>query len=581
MIKTLLVGINAKFIHSNLAIRSLKEYAKQHYRIPIQISEYTINQRVEWILSEIYKQSPDIIGFSCYIWNYEMIKHLVCELKKVLPNTVIFLGGPEVSYSAKQVLLDTPADAVIMGEGEQVCAQLIDAIIHHHPLEQIHGITYRTKQQIIENPPANLLPMADIPFVYQDMTDFKHRIVYYESSRGCPFHCQYCLSCNDNQVRFRPLEQVFEHLNFFLTHHVRQVKFVDRTFNCKKSYAMAIWRYLQAHDNGYTNFHFEIAAELLDEEMLSFFPSVRKGLFQFEIGVQSTNPLTLKHIQRNTQIEKLRTIIRRLQNGNIHLHLDLIIGLPYEDYQRFSQSFNDVYALAPDQLQVGFLKLLKGSGLYEKQTQYGIVCSDYAPYEVLYTSHLSYLDILKLKMIEEMVEIYYNSNRFIQTIRYLVSLFPSPFAMFEALATFYEQQQYHCCSHSNVEYYSILYKFFQTLSPTDTTSFQWLAKFDLYSHEKAKKLPEWLTVSNHEHLREEIYQFYHNKQQIETYLPEYAHLDSKQIYRQAHIEQFPFHPITGEQTDTIILFNYQNCDLLGNATYFVLDSLIERSDVDE
>lgn len=575
--KTLLVGINAKFIHSNLAIRSISKYAKEIHNLDIDIAEYTINQRCEFILQEIYKQDPDILGFSCYIWNFELIKRLCNEIKKILPDTIIVLGGPEVSFNANEVLKSTDADLVVMGEGEEIFSNLIlklhnNPILNENSILDVLGVAYKINEKIIINECAFPPQMDNLPFVYEDIQDLNHKIIYYESSRGCPFRCQYCLSGAGSKVRTLSLDRVFSDLKFFLDKKVRQVKFVDRTFNFNKKYALAIWKFLHENDNGYTNFHFEIAAELLDDEIIDFLKCVRKGFFQFEIGVQSTNPKTLEHIKRITKINELRVIIKKLQEpNNIHLHLDLIIGLPYEDYKTFSKSFNDVYALSPDQLQVGFLKLLKGSGLYQNKDKYVIVCSEYAPYEVLYTADLPYSDLIKLKMIEEMVETYYNSNRFILLIKYLVSLFDSPFSMFESLAQFYTDNNYYVMSHNNVEYYNILYRFFKTLNRGDENLYKWYAKFDIYSHEKAKKLPEWLNNDLSPQYKSKCYDFLDNKDNITKYLPEYLDFDTKQIYRQAHIEVFPFNPISNENVITPILFNYKNCDLLGNANYEFID----------
>lgn len=574
MSNILLVGINAKYIHSNLAIRSIRDYGKVNFDLSIDIEEYTINQQPDFILAQIYKKMPKIIGFSCYIWNYELVKRLVSELKKLLSDTFLFLGGPEVSYDPQQVLENTKADCVVIGEGEKSCGELMSALLAGNPLSTVAGIAFRERETISFTSPGDPLSMSELPFVYNEdsLNDLEHRILYYESSRGCPFHCQYCLSGEGNRVRFRPLEQVFRHLDFFLAHQVRQVKFVDRTFNCKKSYAMSIWKYLQEHDNGVTNFHFEIAAELLDEETISFLQTVRKGFFQFEIGVQSTNPKTLEHIQRITKIDLLRDIIAKLQkNQNIHLHLDLIIGLPYEGYERFGKSFDDVYALSPDQLQVGFLKLLKGSGLFQNQEEYGIVSSSYAPYEVLYTDDLSYSELLKLKMVEEMVEVYYNSSRFRMLLSYLVSFWSSPFRFFEGLASFYEQEGHHLRAHSNLEYYTILYRYFLKTGRGDEQHFQQYALFDLYSHEKAKRLPDWLDHSAQEVYKSRIYRFYEDKETVLRYLPQYAQMDEKQLYRSAHIQVFPFSPFTGEEKITPVLFNYKNCDLLGNAEHTVIE----------
>lgn len=570
--KTILVGINAKFIHSNLAIRSISKYAKVNHNLDIDICEYTINQRCEFILQEIFKKQPTFIGFSCYIWNFELIKRLCNEIKKIMPQTLICLGGPEVSYNACEILEKCDVDLVIMGEGEKVFSDLILNLNEYgfteKALDNVLSIAYKLNGIICENSLANPPQMDDLPFVYDDILDLENKIIYYESSRGCPFRCQYCLSGAGSKVRTLSLERVFSDLKFFLNKKVRQVKFVDRTFNFDKNYALSIWKFLHDNDNGYTNFHFEIAAELLTDECIEFLKNVRKGYFQFEIGVQSTNPKTLEHIQRITKIDKLRKIIHKLQiPNNIHLHLDLIIGLPYEDYESFKTSFNDVFALNPDQLQVGFLKLLKGSGLYLNKEKYGIVYSEYAPYEVLYTNDLPYIDLIKLKTIEEMVEIYYNSNRYILLVKYLVSLFKSPFSMFEKLAQFYTDNNYYLMSHNNITQYTILYEFFKSLNLGDENSFKWYAKFDIYSHEKAKRLPEWLDVDITSQNKELCYNFFDDENNINTYLPQYKDFDTKQIYRQAHIEIFPFNPITDKPQKTVILFNYKNCDILGNAQY--------------
>lgn len=564
--KTLLVGINAKFIHSNLAIRCLKKYTEEKQNIKIDICEYTINQQQELIMREIYKQKPDVIGFSCYIWNYELIKNLVFELKKLMPNVIIFLGGPEVSFNSIEVLETVPCDLVICGEGEEIFCEFITCLNENKNYFNVKGITYRLNDEIIQNEQMPPIKLDDVPFVYDEFFNLENRIVYYEASRGCPFKCQYCLSSGSKGVRFLSLKRVFRDLKVFLDANVRQVKFVDRTFNCNKDYSMAIWKFLSENDNGITNFHFEMAAELIDEEMINFLHTVRKGLFQFEIGVQSTNKKTLKAIKRATLPEKLTPIVKALQKeNNIHLHLDLIAGLPYEDYNCFKNSFNYVYMLSPDQFQLGFLKLLKGSALYDDKEKYNLVCTNSAPYEVLNTDWLSYEELLRLKMIEEMVETYYNSNRYQLTIRYLVSLFKTPFDLYEALGDFYEENNFHLAPHSKVGYYEILEKFFKTLNFGDYERLKWYMLYDSYSHEKAKKLPEWLDVSMKDKYKKAIYDFVDNRENVENYLKEYLEFDTKQIIRSAHIEVFPFDPIANEQRLTALLFNYRNCDLLGNA----------------
>lgn len=563
--KTLLVGINAKFIHSNPAVRCLKKYAESKGETDIAIAEFTINQYIDYILSEIYKRSPEVIGFSCYIWNYELIKSLTFELKKILPELKIFLGGPEVSFNPKDVLSETDADVVISGEGEEIFFELISALKKGESISDIKGISYKEENGIITNGEASTINLDEVPFIYDDMEDFKDRIVYYESSRGCPFRCQYCLSGGGNRVRLRSLDKVLKELQFFIDKNVRQVKFVDRTFNCDKDRAMAIWRYISEHDNGITNFHFEIAAELIDEDMSLFLNTVRQGLFQFEIGVQSTNKETLKAVKRVTLPDKLTPVIQSIQRGkNIHLHLDLIAGLPFEGYSSFKESFNYVASLSPDQLQLGFLKLLKGSGLYNSQKEYGLVHTSFAPYEILKTDCLSYAELQKLKMVEQMVETYYNSRRYIKELELLLSLFPAPFDMFEALSVFYEEKGYHNAPHGKLQYYLILEEFAKE-NGADTERFRLLALFDIYSHEKAKKLPPETDLSFREQYKNRIFDFYDNPENVRKYLPQYKGFDTKQLIRSAHIEVFPFNPITGDEKETAILFNYKKCDILGNA----------------
>lgn len=564
--KKLLVGINAKFIHSCLAVRSLGQFAKEQYGIDCEVSEYTINQPEDLILTEIYRKQPELLGFSCYIWNVEMIKRLAVNLKKVLPQTLILLGGPEVSFDGEKILSETPVDFVLYGEGEEAFSQLCLALEKRLPLCRVPSLIYKEDDQIKKNPPAKPLDLGKLPFVYDDLEVYENRILYYEAQRGCPFNCQYCLSSVDKGVRFQPLDKVKKELSFFLEHRVRQVKFVDRTFNANRAFAMEIWRYLYENDNGVTNFHFEIAADLFTDEMVDFLKQVRPGLFQFEIGVQSTNENTLEAIDRKGSFAHICQVVRKLQEGNnIHLHLDLIAGLPHEDFESFRNSFNDVYRLHPDQFQLGFLKLLKGSGLRYRQKEYGIVCRDTAPYEVLFTRDLPFEDMLRLKGIEELVEIYYNSNRFQKSLSYLVGLAAAPFDFFEKFRCFYEKNEHHLRSHSKVEQYDVLYEFGIGLSGCDGEKLRWLMKFDLYSHEKAKKLPSWLQEDLTLPRREEVYAFYRKALEEERLLREYEGLDPKQVYKMAHLEIFPFDPWTDESAQTAVLFNYRDTDILGNA----------------
>ena len=469
--KVLLAAIKAKYIHSNLRIYSLKTFGEKMIKewglaeqAEISLAEYTINHQMEQILQDIYKRKPDVIGFSCYIWNISYVKVILADIKKVLPDVKIWAGGPEVSYHGEAFLKEEPAvDLVMMGEGEITFAHFLKALLEGEDLKQVPGLMVRNADGTFTDTGfRQVMDMSQIPFPYafMDMKELEHRIIYYESSRGCPFSCAYCLSSIDKKLRFRSLDLVLPELEWFLQAKVPQVKFVDRTFNCKKSHAMAIWQYIRDHDNGVTNFHFEIAADLLDKDELDLLSTMRPGLVQLEIGVQSTNEKTLEAIRRKTDVEEIRELTETINSWhNIHQHLDLIAGLPYEDYDSFHRSFNDVYALRPQQLQLGFLKVLKGSHMKEMTEEYGIVHKELEPYEVLGTRWLPYEDILKLKMVESMVELYYNSGQFQNTIACVEPLFEDAFTLYEKLGQFYEKKGYSEISHSRMRRYEILLEF--------------------------------------------------------------------------------------------------------------------------
>lgn len=501
--KFLLTAINAKYIHSNPGVYSLKTYAEHAAgvyedteeqggfcprvqslpRVNVEIAEYTINNQMEQILEDIYRRNPDVIGLSCYIWNVQYAMDLVHDVHKVMPDVDIWLGGPEVSFDAPDLLAREPEVLGVMkGEGEETFAGLLRAYerlgctvrkadcrseelqdFWRH-LSDIANLTYRTGTlaggEIRDQQLRPVMDMSRIPFLYPNLEGFEHRIVYYESSRGCPFSCSYCLSSIDKSVRFRSLEQVKQELDFFIERKVPQVKFVDRTFNCRKSHAMEIWHYIQQHDNGVTNFHFEIAADLIDQEGLELIRQMRPGLIQLEIGVQSTNPDTIREIHRKMDLDKVRHVVAQINAGhNVHQHLDLIAGLPYEDYESFRRSFNDVYAMEPEQLQLGFLKVLKGSYMYEMAKQYDLVYRTLPPYEVLSTRWLPYSDVLRLKGVEDMVEVYYNSRQYTRTLELLVKEFPDAFTMFEKLAEYYNEKQLTGLNHSRMARYEILHAF--------------------------------------------------------------------------------------------------------------------------
>lgn len=573
--KIILTAINAKYIHSNLAVYSLKAYAKK-YTEHIFLAEYTINQQLDEILMDIYKQKPDVLCFSCYIWNISYVETLIREIHKILPHLPIWLGGPEVSYDAEEVLRRLPeVTGVVKGEGEETFLELAAYYVEEKGEEYlcgIKGISYRKHDgEIVQNQWREIMDLSKVPFVYEDMNEFRNKIIYYETSRGCPFSCSYCLSSVDKCLRFRDLELVKKELRFFLDNEVPQVKFVDRTFNCKHNHALEIWKYIAENDNGITNFHFEISADLLNEEELALLGTMREGLVQLEIGVQSTNPRTIVEIKRTMRFDKVSEAVRRVNEGrNIHQHLDLIAGLPYEDYESFGKSFNDVYALSPEQLQLGFLKVLKGSYMEEHTKEYGLVYKSLPPYEVLCTKWLPYEDVLKLKRIEEMVEVYYNSGQFSYTLEHLTGEFATPFAFFEQLGEYYEKHTLHMISHSRITRYEILLGFIEKYVSEKVDLYRELLVFDLYLRENIKSRPVFAGENTVD--KEWISAFYEEESKEHKYLLGYEKYDKRQLRKMTHIEKFNYDVLgNGMKKVTVILFDYQNRSKLNyQATIFRL-----------
>lgn len=510
--KVLLVAINSKYIHSNLAVYYLREYANKYkfsqseankMEPSITIVEYTINHQVEKIFQSIYKEKPDVLAFSCYIWNVEIIEKLCVELRKVLPDTKIWLGGPEVSYDSKEYLIKhQEVDGIMLGEGEETFTEIINYYSkeskNKQTLEEIKGIVFRKeaqKQEVNELIYTGLRPLLNfnsIPFPYDNLLDFENKIIYYESSRGCPFSCSYCLSSVDKTVRLRDIELVKDELNFFLKHKVKQVKFVDRTFNCKKEHALAVWKHIKENDNGITNFHFEIAADLLDDEQIKLLGTMRSGLLQLEIGIQSTNLDTLKAINRKTDLKKIASNVNAIhKTRNIHQHLDLIAGLPHESYESFCNSFNEVYALKPDQLQLGFLKVLKGTPMADYSQEYKIVYKDIPPYEVLYTKWINYDEVLELKLVEEMLDVYYNSAQFDASIKFMEHFFNTPFNLYKELGKYYQINKLLDVRHKRLTRYEILLKFMQA-KLSNTEGFKEILMYDLCLRENLKARPRFI-----------------------------------------------------------------------------------------
>lgn len=499
--KILLTAINAKYIHSNLAIYSLRACAGE-YKSQIELAEFTINNQKDYILEEIYKRKPDILCFSVYIWNLDYVESVAREFKKICPDTPVWVGGPEVSYEVEDFLTSHPEiDGVMIGEGEETFREVCGYYAGNRELDSIQGIAYRDNNGIRVTESRAIMDMSRIPFCYDTMEDFSNRIIYYESSRGCPFSCSYCLSSVDKSLRFRDTELVKKELLFFINQKVPQIKFVDRTFNCNHAHAMEIWRFIKEHDNGVTNFHFEISADLINEEELKLISDMRPGLIQLEIGVQSTNEVTIKEIHRTMKLERLKEVVRAIQSGaNVHEHLDLIAGLPYEDYDSFARSFDEIYELKPNQLQLGFLKVLKGSFMYDHAKEYGIIYHDRPPYEVLSTKWISFDDVLRIKKVEEMLEVYYNSGQFEITMKLMDVLYDSAFDFFQRLGDFYEEKGYLAMSHSRIRRCEILLEFMQAelqakageRKQSDIVKLLEEALiFDLYYRENCKSRPGW------------------------------------------------------------------------------------------
>lgn len=539
--KILLVACNAKYIHSNLAVYDLQAYASD-YADHIVLKEYTINQQKDDIMRDIYLEHPDVVCVSCYIWNLSFVKELMADLIKILPGADFWAGGPEVSYDAEKFLTENSEfKGVMVGEGEETFKELAGYYVEKNPqnLKDMTGICYRDGDQIIHNGWRQIMDLSSIPFIYKDLSEFKNRIIYYESSRGCPFSCSYCLSSIDKKLRFRDTETVKKELQFFIDNKVPQVKFVDRTFNCKHDHAMAIWKYINEHDNGVTNFHFEISADLLREEELQEMSTMRPGLIQLEIGVQSTNPDTIKAIHRTMDFEKLKGIVDRIHSfGNIHQHLDLIAGLPYEDYDSFRHSFNDVYELKPQQLQLGFLKVLKGSHMMEMCKEYGIVYKTQEPYEVLSTKWLDYDHVLKLKTVENMVEVYYNSGQFQNTLEYLENFFQDAFSIYERLGSFYMEKGYGDVSHTRMRRYEILLEFLEDVPEISMDQVKDQMVYDLYLRENLKSRPGF--ARDQKPFERQVWDF----------------RKREKVAKNAHVEVFA--------DGTVLLFNYADRDPLTN-----------------
>lgn len=570
--KILLTALNSKYIHTNLAVRYLHQFSAQR-GYDCEIAEYTINQHLPDILDEIYRQHPDVLLLSCYIWNIEMMLDLAEEYRRICPEVTIIAGGPEVSYNSEQLLREHPAfDAVLCGEGEVPFLEYLQFLSGDRTINEVHSLVWKdVSGQIICNPSAGTLDMAQLPFPYPDLEQLSDRILYFESIRGCPFRCSYCLSSVAGKVRYLPLNLCFERLQRFLDAKVRQVKFVDRTFNCSKEHTMAIWRYLAEHDNGITNFHFELTAHLIDQEMIDFLKTVRKGLFQFEIGVQSTNPDTIREIRRTTDTQRLLAICRELDRPkNIHLHLDLIAGLPYEDFDSFGRSFDTVMQIRPQQMQLGFLKVLKGSYMAQAAQEYGLVYSRKAPFQVIRTRWISYDELLALKDMESVVEDYYNSGLFPSQINWMLNQEDSAFSFFLEFGRYRVEQGLHLIPQNLEDRCTTLKNYYFARHPERASQLALLhdlCLFDLCRHTKPKKLPDWVSGEQNLAYREQIRSFYRNEELMQQLFPSCSDIDSKQLSKTSHLQIFSFHPVSHAAGPVALLFDYHDRDLLGAARW--------------
>ena len=555
--KTGLIAINAKYIHSNLAVYSLKKYYEV-YSISngndVEILEYTINQPKEVILQKIVEAEADVLCFSCYIWNIEIIGQIISDLAKIYDGE-IWLGGPEVSFNSEYYMNKyTNIKGIMRGEGEQIFTEVLDSFSGVKKLSSISGITYRTaygglntNSEVIKNPDAKCLDFSKIPFPYSDLTEFENRIIYYETSRGCPFSCAYCLSSLDKQLRFRSMEQIKSEILFFLNNKVPQVKLVDRTFNCDHKRSIEILEYIKEKDNGITNFHFEIAGDILTDKEMEILESLRPGLVQLEIGVQSTNPHTLEAIHRKNNMSVLKANVKRLlKNQNIHIHLDLIAGLPYEDLSSFINSFNELYLMNGHELQLGFLKMLKGTSLTAMRENYGIEHSDKPPYEVLKTKYISYKDLTELKRVEEMLEIYHNSAQFVNAEKYIIGKYNSPYEYYKELADYYKKMDYSFIQSSRTRKYEILLEYWQTKNNMSDGRLVELLTLDYYLRENPKKRPDFCKTEDSDRIKE----FYTNEKIRDTYLAKFVGMDLQKIKRITHVEFFT------EDSNEAIFFDY-------------------------
>ncbi|MDU7885830.1 MAG: DUF4080 domain-containing protein [Clostridium perfringens] len=554
--KILLTAINSKYIHSNLAVRYLKAFTKD-LDFQGDIKEFSINDRVENILEGIIEEKPDVVAFSCYIWNMEFVNRLAELIKLVDPKIEILYGGPEVSYEGKEFLENHEGEYVIVGEGEKTFREFVLYKLGEGKIEDIKGLNYKRDGKVFENPKRPEMDMNELVFPYTYEEDINNKIVYYEASRGCPFKCKYCLSSVMHGVRFLDVERVKKELKYFMERGLKLVKFVDRTFNCNREYTVELLKYLSEQDTE-TRFHFEVAADLLTEEQIEILNNAPKGRFQLEVGVQTTNNEVLHNINRYITYENIKEKVLKVAAGkNVMQHLDLIAGLPGEDLESFKKSFNDVHAIRPDEIQLGFLKLLKGSSMREEAEKWGIVYSPYAPYEIIRSKDISYEELLLLKKVEAMVDKYYNSCKFNNVIKFFLNIYEKPFDFYYDLAMFFEEKGNFKRSIGNVEYYKILLDFYlEKIGGEDEGLFKEVLKFDYLCFNKKRWLPDFLVRTITKEDEQNIKDSFHRQ------MP----------FKKAHIEKFEIDIINYIKNGEI---NFEPKYLIFDEMNFDYDSYVE------
>ncbi|HAT4161190.1 TPA: DUF4080 domain-containing protein [Clostridium perfringens] len=554
--KILLTAINSKYIHSNLAVRYLKAFTKD-LDFQGDIKEFSINDRVENILEGIIEEKPDVVAFSCYIWNMEFVNRLAELIKLVDPNIEILYGGPEVSYEGKEFLENHEGEYVIVGEGEKTFREFVLYKLGEGKIEDIKGLNYKRDGKVFENPKRPEMDMNELVFPYTYEEDINNKIVYYEASRGCPFKCKYCLSSVMHGVRFLDVERVKKELKYFMERGLKLVKFVDRTFNCNREYTVELLKYLSEQDTE-TRFHFEVAADLLTEGQIEILNNAPKGRFQLEVGVQTTNNEVLHNINRYITYENIKEKVLKVAAGkNVMQHLDLIAGLPGEDLESFKKSFNDVHAIRPDEIQLGFLKLLKGSSMREEAEKWGIVYSPYAPYEIIRSKDISYEELLLLKKVEAMVDKYYNSCKFNNVIKFFLNIYEKPFDFYYDLAMFFEEKGNFKRSIGNVEYYKILLDFYlEKIGGEDEGLFKEVLKFDYLCFNKKRWLPDFLVRTITKEDEQNIKDSFHRQ------MP----------FKKAHIEKFEIDIINYIKNGEI---NFEPKYLIFDEMNFDYDSYVE------